>query len=154
MPEKNILISWAAPEFNKYEKSFMWYLVCGLIAAIVFIIAIFTKNYIFAFIVLLLSFLFFTYTKKNPRQIEFSIAEEGIFIDEKLCAFNEIISFWIFEKPELTLSLETKKPFQNRITIPLPEKDPLEIKKILLEFTKEIQHEEHLSDIISRKIKF
>ena len=70
-------IEWTAPEFEYYEKSQNWFIVAGLIAIILFVISIFTKNFLFAFLILISSFLVFTYSFKKPNDVEVKINPKG-----------------------------------------------------------------------------
>ncbi len=75
-------------------------------------------------------------------------------IDEKNYSFSELKSFWIFEEPEQTLSVITKKITQSHLSIPLDDQNLKEIRKFLIKFIPEKKQEESLSDVIARKMKF
>lgn len=147
-------MAWTAPEFSYQEKSPAWFVVFGAIALLFFIIALLMKNYIFALVILLAAFVVYLEAKKYPREIRFAISEEGIIIDEKKILYEHITSFWVFERPERYISLHSKKLLQSRIHIPVGDQNPQKIRALLSHFAKEIEHEESVIDIFSRRLKF
>ncbi len=154
--ELPILLSWTAPEFIYHAKTRAWFVSLWIIAAGFFLATILMKNYFFALLLPLASFLIYIHAQKRPRQITVKITNEGINLGKNFSLpHQEIISFWIFEEPEIrSLSLETKKFLQPKILILLGAQEPSSIRKALINFVKEKKQEEHLTDIIARKLKF
>jgi len=155
-PETKTLLSWTAPEFIYYAKTRTWFVVLGIISAVLFIIFLLLENYIFAFLILIAALLTFVHAQKRPRQITIKITSEGINIGEYLSlTHKEIISFWIFKEPDLkSLHLETKKILQPKISVLLANQDPAAARESLIKFIPEKKHEEQLIDVIARKLKF
>ena len=76
-------------------------------------------------------------------------------IDEKMHAWQDIKSFWIFEDPEINaLSLETKKISVPRLHIPLARQNIGATREVLKKYIPEKKQEESLTDIIARRLKF
>lgn len=148
-----VLTSWTAPEFIKYDKGRGWFITLGIISLGLIFIAFFMKNFLFALIIVLTTFLIYAQGSRRPRKIKFAISDKGILIDQKEYFYNEFKSFWIFEEPERILSLMTKKLTQPSLSLPLGEQRTEEIRKILIRSLPERKQEETLSDIIARKIK-
>ena len=151
-----IILSWTAPEFVYYEKTDAWFIGFGILSAALFVVSVLMKNYLFALLILIASFLIYIYAKKHPRQITIKITEEHIHIGKSfLLAHKEIVSFWIFEEPEIKiLSLETKKVLYPKISVILSDINSDEIRETMARFIKEKKHEEHLIDVFSRKLRF
>ena len=119
------------------------------------IIALLMQNYIFALIILLSSFLIAAQAVKKPRTVKFILTKEGLAIDEKMCLWQDIKSFWIFEEPEIqAIGLETKKMSAPHLYIPLARQDAETIREILKKHIPEKKQEESLTDIIARRLKF
>ena len=155
--ESNIIIlSWSAPEFIRYEKTRGWFIGLGIIAVGFFIISILMKNYFFALLVSIAAFLTYIHAKKYPRKLTINITEGGIEIENFLTLkYKEIISFWIFEESEnMSLSLETKKFLQPKISVLLADQKPETVREAMVKFVKEKKQEESLIDIIARKLRF
>jgi len=151
----DVFISWVAPEFTRYEKSKIWFILLGIISATLIIIALLMKNFLFALIIFMAAFLIYVQGLKHPRKIKFTISEEGLTIDEKTFHYSELKSFWIFEEPGIRiLSVITKKLIQPQLSIPLEDQSPEIIRKALIRFIPERKQEETLTDIITRKLKF
>jgi len=147
---------WQALEFDKTEKNKSWFILPGIIAIILGIIALLIDNILLLILILLGFFNFYIYAKKAPRTITFKINEKGVEIDGKLHEFENLRSFWVFYNPpeEKELSLRSKKTFFPYIRIPLAEQNPNEIRKYLLRFLPEKRHKESLIDIWMRRIGF
>jgi hypothetical protein len=151
-----INIEWQAPEFEKYEKGAGWFIALGIIALIFFTVVLLMKNFIFAILIVLIVFTIFIYALKQPRVINFKISGKGITIEDKLFAYQELKSFWIFyEIPDIKeLSIRSKKWLMPLIKIPLEEQDPSSIRRALIKFIPEQKQELSLVDIIARNLKF
>jgi len=147
---------WRAPEFDKTEKNKSWFVVPGIIAIILGIVALLIDNILLLVLVLLGFFNFYIYAKKEPKIVKFKINERGLEIDEKLHDFDSLRSFWVFYDPpaEKEISFRSKKTFFPYIRIQLDEQNPNEIRKYLLRFLPEKRHKESLIDLWMRRIGF
>ncbi len=154
--EEKIAVSWTTPEFTYHQKSSGWLAALAIITLALFAIAMLMQNYIFALLILLLSFLVYIQALRKPPKIKIVISEKGIGIQENFYQYKELKSFWLFDDPEIRiLSVESKKSLlHHRIAIPLADRDPNEIRQLLIQFIPEKRQEEVLTDIIARKLKF
>ncbi len=151
------LLEWVAPEFIKYHKEPGWFMIGGLIAFGFLLFALFTKNFIFALIIVLASFTIFIWTQKEPKKIAFSVTPKGILINKKnLLVFGDLKSFWIFNEPSEVkyISVESKKVFMPRIAIPLGEQHPEEIRQVLSKFLPEKEQEKSLIDALGKHLRY
>jgi len=155
MDKKN-QIEWTAPEFEYYEKSGSWYIVTGAITGILFLIAIFTKNLLFALMIALTYFILSMYASKRPREISLAITPQGVKVERTLYTYENLRSFWLFyDPPEIReLSLRSKKTVMPYIRIPLGEQDPVEIRQMLIKYLPEKKHQESITDNLARQIRF
>jgi len=145
--EKNS-IEWLAPEFEHYNKNKSWFIVVGVIAAGLFLWAVFTKNFIFALLIGLSYFSVIVFALKKPNNIHLAITPKGLKIDKTLYVFDNLRSFWIFYEPPLIkeLSVRSKKMIMPYIKVPLGEQNPVEIRRLLLKYLPEKKHKESLID--------
>jgi hypothetical protein len=150
------LIAWSAPEFTKYEKDFSWFAITGIIAAIIFAISLFTKNYVFAIVIILSVFSLYIWSQKEPRKYKFKINPKGITIGKNTYSYDNLKSFWIFYDPPKIkyLSVESKKIIMPRIVIPIGEEDPNKIRELLIKFLPEKEQEESLTDVLGRHLRY
>ena len=151
-----INIQWQAPEFEKYEKGPLWFIILGAIALIVFTVSLLAKNFIFSFLIVLIVFAVFIYALKEPRIIKFIINGEGLYINEKLIPYQDLDSFWIFYQPPKIkeLSIKSKKWSSSLIKIPLAEQDLVAIRRALIKFIPEKKQEESLVDNLTKSLRF
>lgn len=158
MPQQQAIqiLQWSALEFIKHEKTPVWFIFGGIIAIVLIIIALWTKNFIFALIIILATFSVFIWAQKQPKKITFSLTPRGLKIQDTVYTFDNLKSFWIFyEPPEIKyLSIESKKLFMPRIVIPIDDENPNEIRKYLLKYLPEEEQHESLIDILARRLKY
>jgi len=149
-------LKWKTPEFEYYKNSQSWFITIGIIAGILFIIAIFTKNFLFGLLIAISSFLIFTYSLKKPDNVKLSIGPKGIQINNVLYEFENLRSFWIFyNPPEIKeLSLRSKKTIMPYIKVPIGDENPVEIRKILIKYLPEKKHKESAIDNLAKNLKF
>ena len=149
-------MEWSAPEFFYFEKTEIWFVVSGLIALALFVLALWTRNILFALMIILGYFSITAYAIKKPKDITVNIGPQGIKIDNTLYLFDNLKSFWIFyEPPELKeIGLLSKKTIMPHIKIPIGEQDPAEIKKVLIKYLPEKKQDESLIDNLPRQLRF
>ena len=154
MPEDNI--EWTAPEFEQYQKSKSWFIATGIIAGLLFLWALYTKNFIFALMIGLSYFTIIIYATKKPKEIKLAIIPKGIKIEKTLYEFENLKSFWLFyNPPEIKeLSLRSKKTIMPYIKLPLGEQNPVEVRNVLIKYLPERKHKESLVDNLARQIRF
>lgn len=151
------LIAWQFPEFSKQNYSRSWFIVYGAVLLGLLTYSIFTANILFIFILIIAAVIIYINRRREPENIRLRITEEGIILNEMLYEWIEIKNFWIaYEPPEVkNLYFEFKNLLLPRLPIPLQDKNPVEIRNILLDYIEEdIEREgEPISDNISRKLK-
>ncbi len=149
-------LEWTTPEFEYYKKSKNWFIVTGIIAGILFLIAIFTKNLLFGLLIGISCFLIITYSSKKPSNVKLSISPKGVKINSVLYEFENLRSFWIFyDPPQIKeLSLRSKKTVMPYIKVPLGNENPVEIRRILIKYLPERKHKESAIDNLARNLKF
>jgi hypothetical protein len=170
-----ILAAWSFPEFEKPKRSRKWYIWGVIILAILIILSLsqftvnlgsiggipfnmsFDKNPIFIGILVLFVFIYFYNERQGPLKINFFITEDGIVINERFIEYGELRNFWIiYYPPEVkNLYFQPRSNIKQRIIIPLQDQNPVEIRRILLEFLEEDLAKEEVpaSEGISRILK-
>ena len=156
-------LEWVAPEFIKYKRDKSWFILPGLAASALVVIAIILKNFLFTVGIIIAAFVVYIYAVKEPRKIKFSISGKGIQIDNRIFPFEDLRSFWIFYRPASPaggppeikeLSVRSKKMFIPYIKLPLGNQNPAEIRKLLLRFIPERKHNESVVDTWARRLRF
>ncbi len=149
-------LKWSAPEFEYYPKNKSWFLVVSLLAAILFIWPLLTKNFIFAILIGLAYFSIIVYGQKKPNEISLAISAEGVKVNKTLYNFDSLKSFWIFYDNYglKELSLRSKKNIMPYVKVPLGEVNPVDVRRILLQYLPERKHQESFVDNLTRNLRF
>ncbi len=158
-PDKSsgkVLLSWQAPEFEKYEKGQGWFLFFGIVVIVLVVVSLLAKAILPAITFILLGALTFVFSKKSPRQISFSIRRDGLLIDNKLYQWTGLASFWIFYKSgEIKiLSVRSKKPLMPHIYLSLGGENPAQVRRVVMKYLPEEEQEESVIDGIARRLRF
>ncbi len=147
--ERNkILLSWKAFSFLSSQKSNIWYVVVFVILVSLVALGLFSDNFPLAILAILIGLILYLFEKKEAQSFNFSVTTEGIVAQDRLYKFSSLENFWIFYEPggKKDLSLKSAKNFIPYIHIPLGDVDPTLLRKILLEFIPEVEHEEAVVD--------
>lgn len=145
---------WEAPEYPKYDRSKSWYLIMTLVAIFFVAYAIWTANFLFAFIVLLSAIILVLVGNKDPNRVLVQIGDHGIVWNGKFYPFQELENFSVVYQPPYSkiLYVEHGGFIRPRLRISLEEQNPLDIRNHLLRYVPENLdlRDEHLSDILAR----
>lgn len=134
------VITWEVPEYDKHERSRRWYLVAAAIGILLLAYAVFTKNYLFAGIIILGAAVVIMFDGKEPDKVRVGLTDEGVEIGKKFFDYDEIKNFSIVYKPKLgvkNLYFEFKNALKQRLSIPLLDRDPIFIRQKLLKYLME-----------------
>ncbi|MDP3795111.1 MAG: hypothetical protein Q8R13_04265, partial [bacterium] len=86
----------------------------------------------------------------------FTIDGLGVTIDARSHPYETLSSFWIFYDPPHVreLSLRSKQRFLPYIRIPLADQNPVEIRRLLIQYLPERRHRQSLVDDLARQVRF
>ncbi len=160
-------IVWQAPEFEYVFKDVSWYWISLIVAAILLILALWQKNFLFAVFVVIAEAVVFSFANRFPAIWKFKIDGNGVSINfpddeigekngEKFYSFNEINGFDIHpvdkEYKELVFKFESK--FSSYLKINIFADDEPKISELLLKFLPREEIKISMSDILLKLIKF
>lgn len=152
-----VFFQWQVPEYALHERSRAWYLFMVAVAVFLIIYSIFTANFLFALIIILIVFIIFLREYNKPRDLKIQITEDGIAIGNRLIAYEEIQNFYIIYYPPAVkkLFLNMKGTILNDLSLPLLDNNPLLIREKLLVYLDEDLDKEHqtLADIFEQIFK-
>jgi len=156
-PEHNKEFIWHAPEFKYYYKEASWYWISGIIAGVLFLMALYQRNFLLAIFVVLAELTTIILAKRLPRTIEFKVDKNGIHCGK--LAFYEyegLTGFHIKKGNEEVgeLIVKTNSKITPIIKINIFTKDQELIRDILKNFLDEVEYEESFLDAISDKLGF
>ena len=146
---------WTVKEYQQHERTKRWYLIAAGVALVFMVFSLVTANFLFAVIILLAGFIIYLQDKHEPLDVHVAIGKEGIAVGRKFYEYDEIKDFALLHKPHRELSrlyLEFKSVMSHRLSLPLPEGDPLPIRKFLLQYLPEDKErtDEPLSEFLGR----
>jgi len=161
MPEENkndSLISWSFPEIVLPQRSRAWYIWAMLIGVAILLYSVFTANFLFGLIVILVAIVLISYHHKDIAEVDFAVTEDGVLVGDKFYVFKDFKHFYIIYEPERNvknLYFELKSSLRPRLTIPLQDVNPIKVRNILLEYLDEdtSQEVEPLSESIAKRFK-
>jgi len=134
------LISWNIPEHNIYERGNLWYVLFSIIIGLLLLYGLFAKNFLFAVIIIISALIILFHDSQESPFIEFSITDEGVYMGRKFHDFDELEQFAIVYKPNQgikNLYLDFKNKLKPMLSIPLENKNPVYIRKVLSEYLDE-----------------
>jgi len=157
MVEAQDIFVWEAPSAEYRKRGPQWYLWMGFVAFVFAAYAVYTANYLFAFIILLIVIVIVLSGNEPPHPILIQIGQNGLVFDGRLYPFADMSDFAIIYQPPETrvLYIQPKSVFKPRLRIDLVEQDPIEIRNHLRRYVDEDLdlRDEHISDIIGRLLK-
>jgi len=163
MPEKiteqtlvgDTLHEWTVQEYEHHsDRGRLWYFLMITLGLVLVVYGMVTGNFLFALIIILSAIILFLQSHQTPPQVLFQITELGVILGSRFFAYSELENFYIIYSPPdvKTLYLEPKGVMRPRITIPLLDTNPIEVKHTLREFLEEDfeKEDEPLSDRAAR----
>ncbi len=154
MAKAQDIFVWEAPAWEKADRHPRWYLIMGGIAFLFAAYAVFTSNYLFAFIIFLTAIILVLAGNENPKAVLIQIGDNGIVVNGKLYQFDKLHNFAIIYHPPHTkvLYVEPNNAVLPRLRIDLEDQDPVAIRAHLLQYLDEDTdlRGEHYSDIFGR----
>ncbi|OGH49829.1 MAG: hypothetical protein A2746_01960 [Candidatus Yanofskybacteria bacterium RIFCSPHIGHO2_01_FULL_44_22] len=153
-PQESPALSWEIqPREHLSPKIYSWLTAGGLLAT-AGVLIFFKKDYLTTIFLVLSSVVLLLQTAKKHPASKIAIGGLGISVGSNLYPFKELRTFWLDYVPgnAKELSLEPKKWYLPYIKIPVAGQNPVELRKILMNFLPEKEHEISLADIIGKKL--
>ncbi len=148
-------LTWRALEFEQPERHPNWFISLWILALALVVVAIILKSYLMAVFVIISAALINIYAVKEPNEYDFFLDTENLAIGEKIYKLADFKSFWIFERENgNVLSLEGKNITNSHLEVPLAETDTNTVRDILSPAVTEKEHNESMTDILARILKF
>lgn len=157
LAEAQDVFVWEAPAWERHERSPKWYIWMSVIALLFGVYAVFTGNFLFAFIIFLLAIILILAGNEHPHRALVQIGQNGVVVDGRLYLFDQLSDFAIIYHPPETkvLYVQPKSAVRGRLRISLETQDPVAIRSHLRKYLEEDLdlRNEHFSDIVGRFLK-
>lgn len=150
-------IEWSAPEYTHKERGNDWFWTLGLITIAAVVVAIWTKNYVFAVFLAVAGFSLIMFTMRPPQEVHFIIETKGLTMGRDLHTWKDLKSFNVKNNDKDAfgkLLIETKKYFLPIYTLPFPKEKIDEIKETLLKVLPRSEIDESPSMVFMEKLGF
>ncbi len=134
------IVSWEIPEEEKYDKNKNWYIIASLVALLLLAYSLFTANYLFALIIIMMALVIIIREGQGTPILIFSINTDGVILGKNFYDYDEFENFSIVYKPRQEvkkLYIEFKNKFKKRLSIPLQDMNPVEIRHVLQKYLEE-----------------
>jgi len=130
-------------------------LFVGVVFALIAIVAysIYTDSPIMAITFILIGMTGYLLFNRPAEPTEYMVTEKGIFVGREFYEYDSITSFWIIEghpQFEKHLIIDTVGILTPRLHIPLEGNDAAIMRKVLLRYVPEEEHEPTVIDILER----
>ncbi len=127
----NVLFEFSFPSYEKHRRGTRWYVVAIIVASAFIIYALITANFLFAVLVVIISFIIFLHDLREPTQHSCFLTEAGVCIDDDFHPYSSFEGFWmVFEPPRIkNLYLDFNGILRSYISIPLGDADPVEVRR-------------------------
>ena len=152
-----LILEWQAAELPSRPKdSASWIAGTGIIAFVVLVYFLFSRNFFGAFLVFIGAAAWLLFAFRPAHTYSFRITPRGIEIGEKLFKFEDLESFWIFyDPPEIKeLAVRRKGLLVPELIIPLKNQDPVMVRRALITFLSESEQKYSAFDLFLRRIGF
>lgn len=150
------VLSWNAEEYIKAEKSFIWFILAGIVVALLLIYGIRDGSWTFSAAVIAAVFAYIVYYRQKPRNIKIVVSKIGIMIGKHKLPYSHMKAFWIIYHPPFiqTLNIRTTDTFGPDITIQLDKQSPAEVREYMVKQIPEWEGKyENFVDSLSRFLK-
>lgn len=126
-------ISWEAHEYIHQEKGAMWFTLFGIVVIVLGVVSIFLmKSWSFAVLLAVIAVVVIVYSRRPPRELTYTLSEDGLTIDSALNKFDTFKSFGVIrDGQEHSVMLIPTQRFQPGVSVYFPEELGEEIVDIL-----------------------
>jgi len=148
-------LQWQAFEYDYKEKTNDWFWVVGVAGFIAIVLSILFKNFLFAIVLLLGTFVVMMYGARKPEMVTFSIGAKGVTIKNDLYPYKNLLGYGlkVGEGPD-KLMLHVNRLFLPHLILPIEDIDPELIRERLDKFITEEEFEESAIDLFVEYLGF
>ena len=151
-----VIYQWLIKSKVDHQRGMLWYIVMTSLAIALFVYSIFTANFLFAIMIILVIFIVILRDYMPTKDINFIITNRGLIVGEKFMAYKDISEFYIiYEPPTIKKLYFNPKGIRPEFSIELYDNNPIEIREYLLKVLREDleKESESTSDFLERMFK-
>lgn len=150
-----VLLQWQIQDTTPDHKSTLWYVILGLIAAIIIIIAIFTQTWFVIPLGILVPWALSIYTNRGIGDHSYELATFHVTVNGKVHPYTNFKSFFIIETGKLTtFELVPAKRFGQLVTLHTNDEETEDVSDILSSVLPETEPQGYVGESIFKRLKF
>ncbi len=151
-------LHWEAPEFEHHEKDVSWFWGSIILAIIVLAIAVWQRNFLFGFFVVIAEILILVWSGREPAILNFELSEKGLTINgENRYTLSEIEAWSIAPDEEAefrAVKMQVARRFPSSIRVLVTAQILPQVKALLGARLNESEYEETLTETIAKFFRF
>lgn len=149
-------VSWLGSEYIHHEKTSKWFLALIAIAIVAAALAfLITRDFITSGMILFCAFIFGVFSRREPKQIQYSVSDDGITIDQKTFNYKQFKSFAVAQEGAIdNIILRPVQRFDTYKTIYCAPEQLDEIVEIMSSHMALDDHEPDVVDKLMLKVRF
>lgn len=125
-------VTWMAHEYLHHEKGATWFILFAVVITVLIGISVWTKAWSFTALIAVIAVVVVLYSKRPPRELAYSLTDDGLTIDNTLHKFDDFKSFGVIrDGNNFSVMLIPVQRFQPGITVYFPEESGEAIVDIL-----------------------
>lgn len=142
-------------EFEKKDRHPDWLWTVGLISGLSAVVCFFYGNIFFGIFLIIAGAVVIMYALQHPKELEITIDESGVKVNEMMLGYKSITSFWLDESgKEDKLLLLVKGSFVPMLSFHLVGVKADDVRELLGRSTKEVEMRESRSIAIFDRLGF
>ncbi len=117
------VIRWQAAEHIEHERSGMWFVIFGIVVAVLMAIAwLLMRSLTFVILIPVMAATLILYVRRPPAMVDYTVSRKGIHINDKLFTYEQFKAFGVVSTDaHHSVILVPRKRFQIGQTIYFPE---------------------------------
>lgn len=136
--KETVLLGWKAPEYQLYERNWIYYSILGVLLLAITGYAIFTKDWFIIAIFFILAGFTLWYQRKTPVEKTYRVTQLGIYENDRFYQYSEIYSYWfILQNGYKALNIIFARKYLPQMTILLEKTDPVKVRDVLSKYIPE-----------------
>ncbi len=143
-------ISWRAAEYDHFEKGGGWYLSVGGVALILFIVALWQKNFFFGIFILLAAIMVISLANKKPSVLDFKLTGEGCHLGKEFYSYDRLENFSLRNRPNRLdeIIFRKKSTFNPYIRVLIDNQTAEKVRVFLVQKLPEVEDQSSLLDVL------
>ncbi len=153
-------VKWSAPEFDYSPKGNAWYFSSMAITLLLLAFAVWQKNFLFAFFIVVAEILMLFWGGKKPATVEFKLDEKGLTVaGTKFYSYADLKNFGVSDIPPLDekfteIVIYLKPRLRPSVNILLPAGKSAEIEGALEKKVPKVEIELTILDALEKFLRF